>query len=253
MERITKYPRTAHLKGSKMQRGDGDLNKIDFSLIVGKNIVIEEKVDGANTGISFSASGELLLQSRGHYLIGGYSERHYDLFKKWAYNTVNELFEVLGDRYIMYGEWLYAKHKIYYDSLPNYFLEFDIYDKKEGVFLSTERRKELLKNSPVVSVPVLGEGVYKNKEEILKLLGKSLFAGKNAKDNLLTTVKGLNLNQEKILKESDCSGLAEGLYIKVEEDGVVKQRVKFVRDTYVQPQTETGRWVDKPIIPNKLK
>ncbi|MBR4420850.1 MAG: RNA ligase family protein, partial [Clostridia bacterium] len=206
MERITKYPRTAHLKGSKMQRGDGDLNQIDFSLIVGKNIVIEEKVDGANTGISFSDSGELLLQSRGHYLIGGYSERHYDLFKKWAYSTVNELFEVLGDRYIMYGEWLYAKHKIYYDSLPNYFLEFDIYDKKEGVFLSTERRKELLKNSPVVSVPVLGSGVYKNKEEILKLLGKSLFAGKNAKDNLLTTVKGLNLNQEEILKESDCSG-----------------------------------------------
>jgi ATP-dependent RNA circularization protein (DNA/RNA ligase family) len=167
MERITKYPRTAHLKGSKMQRGDGDLNKIDFSLIVGKNIVIEEKVDGANTGISFSASGELLLQSRGHYLTGGYSERHYDLFKKWAYNAVNELFEVLGDRYIMYGEWLYAKHKIYYDSLPNYFLEFDIYDKKEGVFLSTERRKELLKNSTVISVPVLGEGVYKNKEEEL--------------------------------------------------------------------------------------
>ena len=69
MERIVKYPRTPHLVGSKLQAGDEDISQIPFSQIAGKNLVVEEKVDGANTAISFSAEGELLLQSRGHFLI----------------------------------------------------------------------------------------------------------------------------------------------------------------------------------------
>ena len=113
--------------------------------IKNKYIVIEEKVDGANTGISFSDDGELLLQSRGHYLTGGYRERHYNLFKQWANIHQDELFNVLGNRYIMYGEWLYAKHTVYYDALPHYFLEFDIYDKENNVFLDTESRRKLIK------------------------------------------------------------------------------------------------------------
>src|SRR5205807_2014548 len=32
----------------------------------------------------------------------------------------------LTDRYILYGEWLYAKHTVFYTDLPHYFLEFDI-------------------------------------------------------------------------------------------------------------------------------
>lgn len=32
------------------------------------------------------------------------------------------LFKVLGNRHILYGEWLYAKHSVYYDNLPHYFL-----------------------------------------------------------------------------------------------------------------------------------
>jgi hypothetical protein len=84
MERIIKYPRTPHIQGSKLQDGDEDLSQIPFSSIKGKTIVVEEKIDGANAGISFSSSGELLLQSRGHFLTGGYRERHYNLLKTWA-------------------------------------------------------------------------------------------------------------------------------------------------------------------------
>jgi hypothetical protein len=34
-------------------------------------VTVEEKVDGANAAISFSPDGQMLLQSRGHYLTGG--------------------------------------------------------------------------------------------------------------------------------------------------------------------------------------
>ena len=137
--KIKKYPRTKHIEGSRLQKGDEDLRQIPFNNIKGKYIVIEEKVDGANTAISFDDEGNLLLQSRGHYLTGGYRERHYNLFKQWASIHKEMLYSVLGCRYIMYGEWLYAKHTVYYDALPHYFLEFDIYDRENEVFLDTKK------------------------------------------------------------------------------------------------------------------
>ena len=48
------------------------------------HLVIEEKVDGANSAISFDSTGSIRLQSRGHYLVGGARERHFDLLKTWA-------------------------------------------------------------------------------------------------------------------------------------------------------------------------
>ena len=78
--KILKYPRTQHLKGSRLQEGDEDLRQVPFSEILGKHIVIEEKIDGANSAISFNDKQELLLQSRGHYLNGGYN----DLKATWS-------------------------------------------------------------------------------------------------------------------------------------------------------------------------
>ena len=126
---LIKYPRTPHLQSSRLQFGDSEHGQLPYDQLVGQYIVVEEKLDGANCAISFSQSGELLLQSRGHYLIGGGRERQFNLFKHWA--TVHEsgLIERLEDRYIMYGEWLHKKHSIFYDALPHYFCEFDIWDR----------------------------------------------------------------------------------------------------------------------------
>ena len=253
MERIIKYPRTQHIKGSKLQEGDYDLSQIPFSKIQNKNIVIEEKVDGANVGISFSTDGELLLQSRGHFLVGGYKERHYDLLKIFANENYQQLYSVLGDKYIMYGEWLYAKHKIYYDALPSYFLEFDVYDKEKGVFLDTTSRRELLKDLPICSVPVLASGKFDSLEKVLSFLKNSNYKTENNKQNLLKTLNELSLNVDECLSETDLSPLMEGLYIKVEENGIVTNRMKYVRYSFTQPNSvTTSKWLTKPIIPNKL-
>ena len=81
---IIKYPRTPHIQGSRMQPGDEDLRQRPFSDIAGRNVVLEEKIDGANSAVSFTDDGELHLQSRRHFLTGGYRERHYDLMKQWG-------------------------------------------------------------------------------------------------------------------------------------------------------------------------
>ncbi len=252
---LVKYPRTQHLQGSRLQPGDEDLSQIPFENIFGKNIVIEEKIDGANTAISFDGDGNLLLQSRGHYLDSGFRERHYNLMKQWAFTYRDLFYSVLGSRYIMYGEWMYAKHTVFYDALPDYFMEFDIYDRERDVFLSTaERRKFTEKMGIISSVPVLAEGVFKSKEDILKYLGESNFITENHIEVLKSLCEKYELDVERNVRETDPSTTMEGLYIKVEEDGVVKERMKYVRNSFYQCVNESkSHWLTRPIIPNQLK
>ncbi len=250
---IRKYPRTPHLAGSHLQPGDEDLAQVAFSNIKGRNLVIEEKIDGANSAISFDDNGQLLLQSRGHYLTGGYRERHYNLMKQWACVHENALHGVLGERYIMYGEWMYAKHSIFYDLLPHYFMEFDIFDRRERVFLDTAARRKITEKLPIKSVPVLQSGAFSNKEDLLALLGVSNYISDNHMEHLQDEAIRQGLDAQKILNETDNSRLMEGLYIKVEENGCVVDRLKYVRASFLQniAQSET-HWIDRPIVPNRL-
>lgn len=252
---IVKYPRTPHLQGSRLQAGDEDLSQIPFSEILGKNIVVEEKIDGANSAVSFDGEGNLLIQSRGHYLIGGYRERHYNLLKQWANLNADALFESLSDRYIMYGEWLYAKHTVYYDLLPNYFMEFDIYDRQTGKFLDTPSRRKITDKIGIISsVPVLSSGVFKSKDDVLKHLGNSLYISPNHLENLKATALKHGLDADRVLQETDSSTLMEGLYIKIEEGGEVVDRVKFVRKSFLQCVLQSNsHWLNRPIVPNGLK
>ena len=251
--KLRKYPRTQHIEGSKLQPGDEDLSQISFSTIKGKHIVVEEKIDGANSAISFNESGELLLQSRGHYLTGGYRERHYNLMKQWANVHQDKFYEVLGSRYIMYGEWMYAKHTLFYDALPHYFMEFDIFDRETEKFLDTPSRHQLVKQMPIISVPVLKIGKFETKKELLDLIGPSNYIKEGHHDRLREYCLQNALDAERACRETDSSILMEGLYIKVEEDGEVKERMKFVRPSFVQTMQEaTGHWLDRPIIPNQL-
>ncbi|MGN1235385.1 MAG: RNA ligase family protein [Christensenellaceae bacterium] len=250
---IRKYPRTPHLEGSRLQPGDEDLSQVRFSEIAGKRLVVEEKIDGANSAISFSSKGDLYLQSRGHYLTGGYRERHYHLMKQWANVHRESFYSVLGNRYIMYGEWMYAKHTVFYDALPAYFMEFDIYDRERGIYLDTPSRRELTSRMPVCSVPVLAEGQFRRKEEITRLIGPSLYKTEDSLMVLRKVAEDLGLNADRICVETDDSNLMEGIYIKVEERGEVVSRLKFVRNSFLQsPSQSETHWIDRPIVPNQL-
>lgn len=255
MERIFKYPRTVHIDGSRIQKGDENLNTIKFDEIRNKYIVIEEKVDGANCGISFDYNGKMYLQSRGHFLNGGYGERQFDLFKTWANVHKNALHKLLGSRYVMYGEWLYAKHTVYYDKLTHYFMEFDIYDKKENKFLSTKRRREILKDYKfILSVLVLFEGKAKTFKDITRHMDKSNFKSEDWNKSLEDNCNELNLSYEIAKYQTDKSDEMEGLYIKVESEDEVLLRCKYVRKTFINTilDSET-HWANRPIIPNKLR
>lgn len=168
-----KYPRTPHLVGSTGTSDDKRLGADDSNrLLANPSLIIEEKLDGTNVGLHFS-DGRLILQCRGHEITSGMHPQ-YDLFKQWATVKHNVFLRMLEERYIVYGEWMYAKHCIQYSKLPHYFFEFDILDKTTKTFLTLDQRLELLEGTGIETVPVVHRGLI-TETELTDLIVPSRF------------------------------------------------------------------------------
>jgi len=254
MERIAKYPRTQHLEGSRLQPGDEGLGGVPLQQLRDRTLVVEEKLDGANAAIRFSPAGELLLQSRGHYLTGGHRERHFALFKTWAQARRAELHDLLGHRLVAYGEWLHAKHTVFYDRLPHYFLEFDVLDTDSGEFLSTPRRHALFAGSPIVSVPVLWRGTNPGPQQLEALVAPSLYKSPCWRTRLVAAAAAAGVEPQRAVAETDGHDESEGLYVKSETADSVTGRYKFVRASFLTTVLDSGsHWLDRPIVANQLQ
>lgn len=220
---FVKFPSTPYLTPMPKchLRNDKVLTTTERDAFLKKELVIEEKIDGANLGISFDISGNLQIQNRGGYLLPPF-ENQWKKLPEWLSLRTDSLFEVLADTYLLFGEWCYAQHSIFYSSLPDWFLGFDIYDRRTGLFLSTPRRDQLFCQLNICQVPELKRGYFTGED----------FA------TLLTTSKFGN-------------ALAEGLYLRHDSDGWLERRAKLVRPEFAQSMEQ--HWSRGDISRNKLK
>jgi hypothetical protein len=231
---FVKFPRTPHLFGSKGTTDDKHLDESDsLRFLADPSLIVEEKIDGTNVGIHFTAGGEMVLQCRGHVITPGMHPQ-YDLFKQWAMVKRPTLQRMLGTGFILFGEWLYARHSIHYRRLPHYFFEFDIYDKGAGTFLSLERRLAMLEGTGVRTVPVVAHGAMK-RAALDKLIGPSQFD---------STFENPRIGRP--------DNLMEGLYLRTEALGAVTGRAKVVRPEFVEKITESTHWQKQALVPNVL-
>ncbi len=203
------FPPTPYIETDiNTKRSDKILRMEEVETILSQPITIEEKIDGANLGISFDKSGELQLQNRGSYLIPPF-EGQWKPLKSWLNYREEDIFDVLMDKYILFGEWCYVKHSIYYSELPDWFIGFDVYDIKEDRFLSVHQRNILLNKMKVAIVPKLGYGIY-DVDELPKFFKKSRYG------------------------DLDC----EGIYIRQDKGMYLKYRAKMVGKDFKQNITE---------------
>lgn len=246
---LIKYPPTPYMEGACLPLEKDAIPPIPFRAIQGRHLVVEEKMDGANTGLFFTANGESFLQTGDRYIGHGNRDSHYTLFRHWVRVHQRALFRVLSHRYILYGEWLYAKHTLFYDALPHYFLEFDVWDKEQQCFLDTVGRRQLLHTLPLCSVPVLFEGVLHRQEDLLSLLTVSRYITPYYLQNFQRGCP----NTVPFPSPTGLSDQMEGLYIKVEERGRVVARMKWVRPSFLQVGHAAGSRGDgRFIVPNRL-
>lgn len=148
---------------------------------VGEKIVIQEKIDGSNASIRYDEeSGTLKAFSRRLELN---SENTLNGF--WDYvqslNTI-AFKEVLGSRYIVFGEWMGAKHAIKYpEDVYGKFWMFDVWDTQTEQYLPYEETRAFYgrliacgnKGKKFNFVPVFYIGKFESWEKIMELVGKT--------------------------------------------------------------------------------
>lgn len=221
-EEFFKFPSTPHLAllGDVAVRGDKVFSEHDRDNFLKNTITVEEKLDGANLGISFDRDSNMHVQNRGSYIDKPYSGQWKEL-GRWIPSKRDLMFDVLTDRYILFGEWCYAVHSIYYDQLPDLFLGFDIFDKKNKKFLSCKRRDKLFHTLGISQVPLLKRSRF-TFDYLLQLLEESRFS----------------------------ENPAEGLYLRFDYGDWLCQRAKLVRPEFIQTIEE--HWTKKGLRANKI-
>lgn len=159
MNDFFRFPHTPHLAwlGQGSPRDDKVLTSQEAAALLSENVIVEEKLDGANMGISVGPDGTLRLQNRGQYITPPFAGQ-FARIPSWLASREVALVEALGEKLILFGEWCTARHSLDYHELPDWFLAFDVYDRNEARFWCTSRRDKLATQLSLATVPKLLDG-----------------------------------------------------------------------------------------------
>ena len=154
-----RFPHTPHFAwlGEGSPRDDKVLLLNEVAALLAGDVVVEEKLDGANVGLSLDPDGNLRAQNRGQYL----AEPHAGQFARlpaWLAQHGEGLRAVLTPNLLLFGEWCAARHSLDYTALPDWFLLFDVYDRSAGRFWSSARRNALASSARLMIVPQVLQG-----------------------------------------------------------------------------------------------
>jgi hypothetical protein len=105
-----RFPHTPHLLwlGTGAPRDDKVLSPDEAQALLDGEVTVEEKLDGANLGMSLAPDGRLRAQNRGQYLsepLGGQFAR----LPAWMGQHEEALRAVLTPTLILFGEWCAAR------------------------------------------------------------------------------------------------------------------------------------------------
>lgn len=161
MNTFFRFPHTPHITwlGIGGLRYDKLLSRHEVEELLSGEVIIEEKVDGANIGFSLDEKGELQVQNRGSFLEQPYGGQ-FSRLNDWLGQFTSQMESHLTENLIVFGEWCAARHTIQYDHLSDFFLLFDIYDKLEGKFWSVSRRNEWSQKVGIHTVPQIDKGCF---------------------------------------------------------------------------------------------
>jgi ATP-dependent RNA circularization protein (DNA/RNA ligase family) len=219
-----RFPRTPHLVWplDRPPNDDRVLSAAESAAFLVGDVIVEEKVDGANIGLSLDAQGTIRAQNRGSWIERGAHPQFQPLWA-WIAARHSVLTEILRPDRILFGEWCFAVHSVRYARLPDWFLAFDVFDCLSERFWSTERRDRLLEATGICRVPRLLAG-----HTSLAALQEILQSG------------GSRLGNDAL----------EGLYVRRETTEWLEGRAKLVRSEFLLTIDE--HWSSRPLERNKV-
>lgn len=207
---MKKYGRTFHLPWSPGSTSDDKILK-DVSFFENKRVIVTEKMDGENTTIHKYGTHARSIDGKYH--------PSRDWMKSFA-STIS--FRLEDDERII-GEYLFAKHSIFYEDLPSYFLGFAFIKNDE--FLSWDDTIKKFKEFNITSVPVLYDGIYDG-----KVLG--------------------SIQNKLMIDSSNHEGFVIRIADKYKETDMKNVMGKYVRENHIQT---SSHWMYTQITQNGLQ
>lgn len=224
MNDFFRFPHTPHIAwlGQDAPRDDKVLTPPEVEAMLRGEVTLEEKLDGANLGISVGPDGAVRAQNRGHYLERPFPGQ-FEKLELWLRQHEDALFDALGENLILFGEWCAARHSLDYSRLPGWWVGFDVYDRQRGAFWSTRRRDDLLARLELPAILSLGRARYSLEE-----------------------LKARVMHSASRYRE----GTLEGIVIRQEDEDWLLHRAKLVRHDFTQAIQE--HWRKRRIEWNRL-
>jgi len=207
---MSKYGRTYHLPWSPGTTSDDKISN-DISSLIGTDIIITEKLDGENTGMT---NDGVFARSHATFTTSPWSREVRQLHNLKVRGNLSE------DEFL-FGENLEGIHSIEYTDLKSYFYIFGLRDNKIWVpWKSVEEYSYLL---DIPTVPVLFKGVINTEKELKELV------------------------EELVSKRSELGGEIEGIVVRsagmFHNDDFAENVSKWVRPNHVQTDEHwTRNW-----------
>lgn len=197
------YPRTPHLWPPDSGQARFVLAPAEAERWLREPVVVEEKLDGANVSLWWDEGVQVA--SRGG---PGSIDRAGQLgrLRAWAAARTEPLQELLADGWCAYGEWLWLRHTVTYEFLPDWLVVLDLWHADVG-FAPRSDRDRRCRQLQLAVPPVLFEGTLVTSEAVKGLLGPSRF--------------GSGLAEGIVLRDADgqrCKLVARGFQRRSDED-----------------------------------
>ena len=205
---MSKYNRTYHLPWSPGSTNDDRISDNVESLL-GTEIVITEKLDGENCGMTDEG---VYARSHATFTTSAWSREVRQLHKL-------SVEDELGDGVFLFGENMEGIHSIEYTNLESYFYIFGIRDN--DIWIPWEKVEEYSYLLDIPTVPVLFKGVVNTAKELQKIV------------------------EDLVSKPSELGGQREGIVVRTagmfHNDDFADNVMKWVRKDHVNTDVHWQR------------
>ena len=175
-----KFPSTKYLISYNQSSRDKKIfTDYERKLFLKNNLIIEEKMDGSNLGISFNSEPSILIQNRGSYI--NHCLDSWEGLSNWIKQKENDLFNILGTQYII-SSW---KRNLICKEIGVYPVPF----VKSGVF-NIDQLEKLLQTKSTFSNSNK-EGLYLRYEDEYRLLNRAKIVNKEFSQSIITHWKNV--------------------------------------------------------------
>jgi hypothetical protein len=180
------YPRIPHLPPAPAAtRDDLTLDNTTAQDLLSRDVVVEEKLDGASVML-WMDGGRVEVATRGG---PGAQDRAGQLgpLRAWTARRAEQLGILLAGDRVLYAEWMWLTHSVAYDSLPDHLIGLDLYSG--AGFAPIGERDAAFSGAAVAPPPRIFEGILGRRERVDELLGGSRF-GRGAAEGLIIRSTG---------------------------------------------------------------